>query len=127
MKIIQTDMDLRSYFAAHAPPVPGWFFGVDPRPRRPQPPHFEDSRLQDLVRQWKMDDVGLDLEEFINGAARDTEISEEQRAAIHEFDHRLEIYREHCEWYENTLDHRRYAQWPWYYADMVLANQKERK
>lgn len=131
IKITGYELSLREYFAAHAPPVPDWFTGRQPRPRLPQAPKFPgNKRLRDLVWEWKMDDIGMTLEEYIVNPASDIPPAiqtVEELKAIREFDHRMELVQEAIREWEDTLEERRCSQWPWYYADMVLLESEEKE
>lgn len=123
---------LQTMLVANAPPVPAWFRPVC----LPPPPAMPDiASLSPRVRESIDSVVEVELGE-LSSERQVTFTSLERIAAIalggltaDELEERilwqwrLENYREAVEEYEETLERERMAQWPWHWAEMVMARQ----
>lgn len=110
---------LRDRFAAEAPPVPDWFTAEVPAPP-PEPPLPEplSERARSAAEDWRRSrgDYDLDARKLVG-----MDVSLEEAVSVLAWCEAL------LRWDDARCDHsrlriqQRWAQWPWAYADMVLA------
>lgn len=107
-------MSLRDYFAAHAPAVPDWFEPT--MPEAPKHPALESADAwgltddqRELARQWRLDPHWD---------------ADETDSALLPFCEAFRDYWDASAGFQDEKTRQRLAQWPWFYADMVLANRE---
>ncbi len=124
----------RDYFAAHAPAVPEWFEPREPKPLLPTIPTLSREPLVSAVREWTwaVREGGLEhiaelLEWIENERDNDRrlddlvwEVADTDWPKLYDYEERVARWYEDSGEYHEKYASRRAAQWPWYYADLVL-------
>jgi hypothetical protein len=132
--IINEGVEVRRTFALHAPRrIPDWFEPIMSAPEPQPPPNpalpvavFGDdigkqNYIFNMLRSW-IDDPIYDLDRIVAPSDPDlAALVEAARPALRAFQEAVEAYRDAhrvwlADWNRQTV-----AQWPWAWADLVLA------
>jgi hypothetical protein len=118
----QDGMGLRDYFAAHAPSeIPEWF-EHDYEAEEIDAPQWSTLplHLQQAARDW-INDPSFDLAEMLDADEYETDEYSKDYGALSAFETHWREYRIKLSVRSATNKIARYVQWPWAYADLMLA------
>lgn len=113
-------LTLRVRFALSAPAAPDWFQpAMPPRPERPRAEHFGlDDAASLRLNDWAWERFSV---------MRASDFTAEQWPSVQAFVEAITQHERAIAERQRQQSHQILAQWPWFYADLVLAARDARE